>query len=184
VVAATLAGGARALVFREKDLGVAERRGLGTEIAVMARRSGARFMVASGAGLAADLGADGVHLAASDPWPAATAQLLIGRSCHGEADLRRAAAEGADYATLSPIFATSSKPGYGPALGLTELGRAVGAGAGLPVYALGGVDAASAAACLEAGAAGVAVMGAVMGAADPAAATAALLAALGAGPGR
>ena len=31
---------------------------------------------------------------------------------------------GADYVTLSPIFATASKPGYGPALGLASLAAA------------------------------------------------------------
>jgi thiamine-phosphate pyrophosphorylase len=72
-------------------------------------------------------------------------------------DLQRAAAEGCDYATLSPIFASASKPGYGPPLGVHALG-----GAPLPVYALGGVDETNAAACIAGGAAGVAVMGAAM----------------------
>jgi thiamine monophosphate synthase len=46
---------------------------------------------------------------------------------------------------------------------------------GLAVLALGGVDPATAGACVEAGAAGVAVMGGIMRAADPAAAVRALL---------
>ena len=46
-----------------------------------------------------------------------------------------AAGEGCDYATLSPIFVSASKPGYGPALGVGALRDAP-----LPVYALGGVD--------------------------------------------
>jgi thiamine monophosphate synthase len=77
-----------------------------------------------------------------------------------------------DYVTLSPIFLTSSKPGYGPALGTHILSVR----ASRPIVALGGVDdAAKAAACREAGAAGVAVMGAVMRAADPAAVVKGLL---------
>ncbi|MDX1421679.1 MAG: thiamine phosphate synthase, partial [Kiloniellales bacterium] len=76
-------------------------------------------------------------------------------------------------ATQSPIFATASKPGYGPALGLAGLAEA--AAAGLPVLALGGVTAERAPACLRAGAAGVAVMGAVMAARDPAAAVGTIL---------
>jgi thiamine-phosphate pyrophosphorylase len=69
------------------------------------------------------------------------------------------------------VFATASKPGYGPALGIGGLAagcRAVaGVGSPLAVYALGGIRPAQAGACLAAGAAGVAVMGAVMRADDP-----------------
>ena len=72
----------------------------------------------------------------------------------------------ADYVTLSPIFLSDSKPGYGPALGLEAL-RAVSAVAAGPVIALAGIDATNAAQCLAAGASGVAVMGEVMRSADP-----------------
>jgi thiamine-phosphate pyrophosphorylase len=93
-------------------------------------------------------------------------RVLLGVSAHGEADIRAAAARGADYVTLSPIFETSSKPGYGPALGLAAIER--GAMLGLPIIALGGITPERAAFCLEAGAAGIAVMGEVMRAGDPA----------------
>jgi thiamine-phosphate diphosphorylase len=109
----------------------------------------------------------GVHLAATDPVPDPKSHLTVGRSCHDPREVVAAAAEGADYLTVSPVFLTPSKPGYGPALGLAGLRRLV-ALTDVPVYALGGVDALGAAACLEAGAAGVAVMGAVMRAEDPA----------------
>jgi thiamine-phosphate pyrophosphorylase len=92
---------------------------------------------------------------------------LVGVSAHSEADIRAAAVAGADYVTLSPIFETSSKPGYGPALGLAAIERA--AEIGLPIIALGGITPARAASCFGAGAAGVAVMGEVMRAGDPAA---------------
>ena len=101
---------------------------------------------------------------------------LLGVSGHSLADLRAASAAGADYATLSPIFSTASKPGYGPALGLENL-RAASA-IGLPVIALGGIGPEQASACIEAGAAGIAVMGAIMRADDPAAVTRKLLSAL------
>jgi hypothetical protein len=115
------------------------------------------------------VGAAGVHLAATDP-VCAVETLVVGRSCHRVGDIGAAAASGAAYATLSPVFETASKPGYGPALGPAAL-----AGHPVPVYGLGGVDAAGAAACFAAGAAGVAVMGALMHAPDVADATVALL---------
>jgi thiamine-phosphate pyrophosphorylase len=41
---------------------------------------------------------------------------LIGMSAHGMADVTNVRLAGADYVTLSPIYETMSKPGYGPAL--------------------------------------------------------------------
>ncbi|MEX2659418.1 MAG: thiamine phosphate synthase [Acidimicrobiales bacterium] len=173
VVKAALEGGAPAVVLREKDLPRDERARLADELRPAVALSGALLLVASDP----TIPADGVHLAGSDPVPAERPPLL-GRSCHGADDLAAAAAEGCDWATLSPIFTSASKPGYGPALGTAALGDA-----SLPVYALGGVDVSNAAACTDAGCAGVAVMGAVMSAPDPAAVVTRLLAALdGEGP--
>lgn len=101
---------------------------------------------------------------------------LVGLSAHSLAECRAAARANADYATLSPVFATASKPGYGPALGFDALHAA--AEIGLPVLALGGVGPEEARACRAAGAAGVAVMGGLMHAPDPAKRTRALLDAL------
>lgn len=94
-----------------------------------------------------------------------------GRSCHTEEEVRRAAREGAAYATLSPYAASASKPGYGPPVDP----RAFGGDHGLPVLALGGIDVDNARAAVEAGAHGVAVMGSVMRAEDPATVVGALL---------
>jgi thiamine-phosphate pyrophosphorylase len=135
------------------------------------------LIVASDSRLATELGATGVHLAADDPRPQ-PAPTTVGRSCHDRTELLAAAADGVDYVTVSPVYPTPSKPRYGPALGEAALRRLTGIRDVPPVYALGGVDAARAAECLAAGAAGVAVMGAVMAAEDPAAGVARLLAAL------
>ena len=99
-----------------------------------------------------------------------------GRSCHNARDLDRLSTE--DYATVSPVFPSASKPGYGPALGPSGLG-ALAARTTKGVYGLGGVEStAQARDCVAHGAAGVAVMGAVMRASDPAATVAALLSAV------
>lgn len=97
-----------------------------------------------------------------------------GRSCHSRDDIAAAAAAGADYATLGPFGPSASKPGYGPPRPLTELH-----GHSIPVYALGGVTATNAEDMLDAGAYGVAVMGAVMRASDPTAVVRDLLAVTG-----
>jgi thiamine-phosphate pyrophosphorylase len=177
VMAAALDGGAREVLLRDRDLPPAERRRLAEELRSATAAVGAALHVAGDAALARAVGADGVHLAAAEPWPEAAARegLVAGRSCHTPSELAAALAEGADRATYSPVFATASKPGYGPALGLDGLAAGCRAVPGLAVLALGGVDPATAGACVEAGAAGVAVMGGIMRAADPAAAVRALL---------
>jgi len=169
-------GGDLAILLREKDLPRQERRMLARELRSIVEPAGAQLIIASDAQLARDVGA-AVHLAAAEPYPGRP-PLITGRSCHTAGDVRRAAAEGCDYVTVSPVFATASKPGYGPALGLgglASLCRArpraeagTDAAETVPlVYALGGVTPGTAGDCLRAGAHGVAVMGAVMGSPDP-----------------
>lgn len=177
VVAAAVDGGARLVVLREKDLSVSERAALAERLAAILRPVGGLLIVASGLG---GSGFDGAHLAAADPWPAtqtgpAALERVTGRSCHSARDVSSAAAGGADYATLSPIFPSRSKPGYGPPLGV----EALTASWPIPVYALGGVDTPERAwTCVTAGAAGVAVMGAIMRSAQPARLVARLLVAV------
>jgi thiamine-phosphate pyrophosphorylase len=157
--------GARAVLLREKDLPRVERIELAEALRPILHGVRGVLVVASDA----TIEADGVHLAAIDPFPTADRPRIVGRSCHSIADVVAAEHEGCDYVTLSPIFATASKPGYGPALGIGSLGDARAASA-VPVIALGGIDSrARATGCLAAGATGVAVMGAVMR--DPTAVT-------------
>lgn len=178
-VAATADAGAPAVLFREKDLAPAARRSLADEIAAALSGTSTRLVVASDADLALEVGAVGVHLAGEDPTPPAAdasgtgGTLAFSRSCHDAREVAAASAEGAAWVTLSPIFDTPSKPGYGPALGTQAL-----AGHHVPVFALGGVGAATVEACIAGGAHGVAVMGYVMSAPDPAAAVRDLLAGL------
>ncbi len=162
-VGEAVAAGAPAILFREKDLPAAGRLALGEQVADAC--AGADLYVASDPGLARALGAVGVHLAAADPWP--DDDLDLGRSCHDATELGEAQRHRAAYATVSPVFATASKPGYGPPLGLCALAD-LAQGSTTPVLALGGITPERVEGCRDAGAHGVAVMRAVMGAADPA----------------
>jgi thiamine-phosphate diphosphorylase len=168
VVAAAVGGGARAVLLREKQLSRPERQALAAELRTLLQSFGGVLLVASDRAIPAD----GLHLASADSVPD-PAPPLWGRSCHTAAEVAAAAAQGCHYATLSPVFATASKSGYGPALGAPCLH-----GHALPVWALGGVDPGNVGACMEAGASGVAVMGFVMRAPDPAAAVAELCTAI------
>ncbi len=175
-VAAAVGGGARAVVLREKDLARPARQELAVALqAVLAPVDGRLLIAGTDVGLARATGAHGLHLAAADPWPGDLTDLVVGRSGHDHDEVRAAAAEGAEYATVSPVLASPSKPGYGPVLGMDGLG-ALAAVTDLPLFALGGMTEESAAEALAAGAHGVAVMGAVMASPDPGATVAALLA--------
>jgi thiamine-phosphate diphosphorylase len=174
VVADAVAGGARAVVLRERDLPPSQRERLAAELRAMLDSVDGR-LIAAWPALAP---ANGLHLRAGDPMPSDRPQ-LVGRSCHDATELSGAAADGCDYVTLSPVAASASKPGYGPALGAERFG-AMATRTSVPVFALGGVTPASAVTWIDAGAYGVAVMGPVMRATDPAATTAAYLDAIGA----
>jgi thiamine-phosphate pyrophosphorylase len=179
IAEATGQAGGRWLLLRDKDLEPVERRSLAGRISVIARRHGMHLSVSRDVELAAEFGAS-VHLQSAAAVGAARQRLgpgaIIGVSAHVRADVEAAATAGADYVTLSPIFVTSSKPGYGPALGVGALGAV--AKAGIAVVALGGVTAVVARPCLDAGAAGVAVMGDIMRSGDPGRSVGNLLAAL------
>ena len=180
LAAAVFAGGGRWLLLRDKDLAQAERIALGRRLTQVAAPFGATVLMSGDLAAAVEAGAAGVHLPRDGDPAAARARLgptaLIGLSAHDNGEAERAAAAGADYVTLSPVFASPSKPGYGPAIGPETLAR-VAAAVALPVLALGGVTALRARDCLRAGAAGIAVMGEVMRAEDPAAAVEDLLSA-------
>ncbi len=164
VVAHLLASGLCWVWLRDRDLAASEREALARALREVTRNSGAILTIGADVDLAERVDADGVHL--RDPSDVALArrrlgdQTLVGVSAHSLEDCRAALEAGADYATLSPIFTSASKPGYGPALGVSALSSAESIG--LPILALGGVDRANSRLCLEAGAAGVAIMGAAM----------------------
>jgi thiamine-phosphate pyrophosphorylase len=177
---AIFAGGCRWLSLREKDLPPDERLALLRELVLLGRRFGATVGIHEDLATALSARADALHLPENGVVANARAPMgeaLIGISAHDAAGIERAAAAGADYATLSPIFMSASKPEYGPPLGLAALRDSTRA-ARLPIVALGGIDERRIDPCIEAGAAGVAVMGELMRARDPERSTARLLAAL------
>jgi len=182
VAAAAFAGGCRWFSLREKDLPDRERLALLAALVALGRDCGATVGVHDDVDAAVATGAGAIHLpSGSDPRTARTRlpHALIGASAHRPDEAAALIAAGADYVTISPVFLSESKPGYGPALGLDGLAAAAGAAKG-PVIALAGIAPGNAAACVAAGAAGIAVMGEVMRAADPEGVVRALVAAIAA----
>jgi thiamine-phosphate pyrophosphorylase len=117
---------------------------------------GVTFVVNDDVDAALVLGADGVHLGQTDfGAPRARANgLLLGRSV---TTLEEARAADADYLGAGPVWETPSKADAAAPLGLGGL-RAICGVAGVPVVAIGGIDASNAGECISAGAAGVATI--------------------------
>lgn len=161
--------GAAAILLREKDLGSRPLLGLARRLREVTSAWGSLLLLAGRADVALAAGADGVQLGGDAPRaeelrPLVGRRLLLGVSLHGS----ELPPVESDFATLAPVFPTSSKPGA-PPVGLERLG-ATSSRTAAPVFALGGVGPEQVRACLRAGAHGVAVRGAVLCAGDPAAA--------------
>jgi thiamine-phosphate pyrophosphorylase len=175
---AGLPPGCIAVHLREKGLGGAALLALARALVAACHRHGQRLLVNDRLDVALAAGADGVHLPAAGIPPADARRLLgraalVGVSCHGAAEVSRALAGGASFATFGPIHDTPSKRAYGAPVGLEALRAA--ARLGLPLIGLGGVTPAGAPAIREAGAHGVAAIRAWLEADDPAAVVRALL---------
>ncbi len=109
----------------------------------------------------AQSGGWGLHLPSGADLVAARAGInrILGISCHNRQDIAKAAAAGADYVTISPVFHPISKPDDDrKTLGVNGLIDTI-QDTTIPVFALGGITPENAALCRAAGAQGVATMG-------------------------
>lgn len=128
------------VIFR--TFGAEDRLATGRKLARVCRRKGLTFLVAGDPGLARQLRADGVH------WPERMLTLKRRRSfstvsAHARAGLAKAQGAGVDAAIFSTVFDSKSRSAGRP-IGALKF-RAMVRAARLPVYALGGVSAVTAA---------------------------------------
>jgi len=163
-VAAALEGGARAIQFRNKNAAASLRQTQALALARMHAARGALYIVNDDPALAASVDADGVHLGEDDVSIMSARELLgpdriIGVSCYNDFERARAVVEaGADYVAFGSFFPSSTKPAARHAdLGLLQRARSLG----VPVVAIGGIDALNARTLIDAGADAVAVINAV-----------------------
>jgi len=173
VLRQAVAGGATMVQVRWKD-------GMPAEILELTRALVAALpvpvLVNDRVDIALAAGAAGAHLGWDDPplealRPNLPAGFLLGLSVGSPDEAARAPAT-ADYWSVGPCFATPTKADAGAPLGpegFAVLARL--APEGVPVIGIGGITASNAGSITEAGATGVAVIGAVLTARDPESAT-------------
>lgn len=150
--------GLRLIQVRGKDWPADAFRGYAREIVRRAHACGARVLINGDIALAQVCAADGVHLTSRQlqtlssrpPLP------LVGASCHGAEELRRAESVGADFAVMGPVLPTPTHPDAA-VLGWPGFAAAI-TGSRIPVFALGGLREADRAQSLASGAHGLAMI--------------------------
>jgi thiamine-phosphate diphosphorylase len=171
------AGSAVALHARDRSAGGAALARVALRLVALARPPEAAVFVNARPDLAQATGAQGLQLGEGDLTPTEARAVFprgwIGRSVHSAGEAEQAAAEGANFLMVGSVYPTASHPGRSPG-GLALVRDSVRLG--LPVIAIGGIDAARAVEVRDQGAWGVAAISALWRAPDPAAAALALLA--------
>jgi thiamine-phosphate pyrophosphorylase len=176
---AAIAGGISAVQLRAKGWPDSELLRAANRLRAVTRESGTLFIVNDRVDIALASQADGVHLGVDD-LPVSVARSLLGNdavigySPETPDNRIRAERDGADYLGIGPVFGSTTKDDAGPALGLEQFKSTVSA-CNVPVVGIGGITIERARSVVDAGAAGVALVGAVFFDEDPRAASARLL---------
>jgi thiamine-phosphate pyrophosphorylase len=169
-VESALAGGARLVQYRNKSADAELALAQSSALLALCRSYAAPFIVNDDIDLCLAIGADGLHLGASDGClQQARARLgagkILGASCYGSLDKAlQAQHNGADYVAFGACFPSSTKPQAPRAdLGLFAEARDV---LTVPRVAIGGITLENAPLAIDAGADALAVIGAVFGSPD------------------
>jgi len=174
--------GLPAIQLRERDLPTGELLSLARTIRSITASRAVPLIINDRVDLMLALNLAGVHLR-SNSLPLAVVRRMIGHerligvSTHSLDDVRAANRDGADYVVFGPIFDTPSKRPFGSPMGLERLAE-VCRMSNIPVFAIGGMTAASVPDVRRAGAHGVAVIGAILARPDVVTATEDLLTAM------
>ena len=172
IVKAAVRGGATCVQLREKACSTLDFIEQALAIKDFLKSRGVPLIINDRVDVALAAEADGVHLGQTDmPLDIAkrilAGSMIIGISAESLEDAIEAEKGGADYLGVSPIYATPTKTDTAPPLGLKGL-RAIREAVHLPLVGIGGLNRDNAAAVIQNGANGVAVVSAIVSADDPA----------------
>jgi len=137
-----LAGGAKIIQVRAKNLAKPEFRELARSIASLCKENQALLIINDYVDVALEVGAAGVHLGKDDISIAEARRLapdlIIGRSTHSLEEALEVAKQGVDYLAFGAIFPTTTKGRPTPIQGVDKL-REVCSRVKKPVVAIGGI---------------------------------------------
>lgn len=153
--------GLRLLQIREKTMEKTLLRNFSIQVIALAKTFRAKILINGDAELAREVGADGVHLTASQLMsiserPTTAESALCSTSCHNEEELHAAEKLALDFVVLGPVQPTLTHSNL-PTLGWNRFARLI-QNASMPVYALGGLRREDLAIAQELGAHGIAMM--------------------------
>lgn len=142
-VCAAVAGGAKIIQYREKNLPF-EFKKKNAEKMIEICEDKALFIINDDVDLAKSVGADGVHVGQDDMACVNAREVLggkaiLGVTVHDVAEAKKAAYDGANYLGASPIFSTTTKADAGKPSG-TQLIRDIRRELDLPICAIGGIN--------------------------------------------
>jgi thiamine-phosphate pyrophosphorylase len=179
---AALRGGVDLVQLRMKEADDAKILEAAARFKTVAAEHGALFLLNDRPDLAVQANADGVHVGQDDtPVERARREIgpdrILGLSTHTAHDVDSVRSDTVDYIGVGPVFATPTKPGR-PAVGPELVSYAAGH-AGVPFFAIGGLDYHNLDPIVRAGAERIAVVRAIADAEDPEQAARTLRAQLG-----
>lgn len=143
----------------------------GREMRRVTEGTGTLFIVNDDPAIAAEVGADGVHVGQDDMSPSEVRTRfpmlkVVGLSTHNIDQVKASVSQPIDYIGVGPVYATPTKDIPDPTLGLDTMARMIAAAAH-PAVAIGGIDATRLKDVIAAGARNYAVVRAVCQSQDP-----------------
>lgn len=173
-------GGSDLIQLRAKDWPLERIRATALELAPICAAAGVWFVVNDHPGVALEVSAPLCHVGQEDFFDAGHTRVDslfgaapaprpgVGLSSHAPAQALRAAAAGAAYVAVGPVYATGTKPGALPVT--LDYVRWAAREIAIPWFAIGGVNLDRLGEVLDAGATRVCVVSAILDQEDPAAA--------------
>lgn len=178
IVTEAVAGGVTMVQLREKEASTGEFIALAQALKPLLNDAGVPLIINDRVDVALAVDADGVHIGQSDmPYEIARKLLgpdkIIGLSVENLDDLLKANELDVDYVGISPVFSTNTKTDTAAPFGVDGLKEAVRLSIH-PTVAIGGMNKTTAAAVMQTGCDGIAVVSAISSAANPSEAAAEL----------
>ena len=171
VAEAAIEGGADVLQLRDKEASSGRLYRVALQLRKLTRDAGIPFIVNDRLDIALATDADGVHVGQTDLPASVVREIMgpariLGVSVDTVEEAILAERDGADYLGVGPVFeARGTKPDAGLPLGVDRIAR-IRRRCGLPIVAIGGINAENARTVREAGADAAAVISAIVEAND------------------